>query len=69
MPKVLITGASGLLGRSMVRLFSENGWDVIGLAHSRSKEGDKLRRKCDLTKEREVRAIIFEVRPDVIVHW
>jgi len=69
MPKVLITGASGLLGRAMVSVFAQSGWDVTGLSHSRSKEGDKHRRKCDLTVQAEIRTILAEVKPDVIVHW
>jgi len=68
MPKVLITGASGLLGRAMVSVFAQSGWDVTGLSHSRSKEGDKHRRKCDLTVQAEIRTILAEVKPDVIVH-
>jgi len=69
MPSVLVTGASGLLGRSIVRVFAESGWNVTGLALSRSKEGDKLRRRCDLTNQEEIRAILAEVKPDVIVNW
>jgi len=66
--KVLITGASGLLGRALVKAFLEIKWDVTGLAHSRGKEGDKLRLKCDLTNEQQTRTIIQEVKPDVIIH-
>jgi len=66
--KVLVTGASGLLGRAIAKTFLESGWDVTGLAHSRAKEGDKLRRRCDLTDSNQVRAIVDEVKPDVIIH-
>jgi len=69
MSKVLITGASGLLGRAMVLAFSEAGWDVTGLSHSRSKEGDKHRIKCDLTDENQVKDIVTQFKPEVIIHW
>jgi len=68
MPKVVVTGSSGLLGRAMVKTFSTGGWDVVGLAHSRSKEQDKHLLRCDLTDEAQVRAILTEVKPDVIIH-
>jgi S-adenosylmethionine synthetase len=67
--KVLITGASGVLGRSLVHTFTSNGWEVTGLAHSRAKEGDKHNRRCDLTEESQIKAIFDEVKPDVVVHW
>jgi len=66
--KVIVTGASGLLGRAIVKTFAENGWEVTGLTHSRSKEGDSHRQKCDLTVESQVRTIVKEVKPDVIIH-
>jgi len=68
MPRAVVSGASGLLGRAVVKALSEGGWDVIGLAHSRSRERDKHRRKCDLTEEKEARAILTEVKPDVVIH-
>ena len=67
--KIIVTGASGLLGRAIVKKFVEHGWDVIGLAHSRGKDGDKLRKKCDLTDEKQIRSIVAEFKPDVIIHW
>jgi len=66
--RVLITGASGLLGRAMVKAFSDSGWDVTGLAFSRSKDGDSHRRKCDITDVNQISAIVKEVKPDVIIH-
>jgi NAD(P)-dependent dehydrogenase (short-subunit alcohol dehydrogenase family) len=34
--RVLITGASGLLGRQLALEFAESGWEVLGLAFSRA---------------------------------
>ena len=33
--KVLVTGASGLLGREVVKVIKERGWKVISVAYSR----------------------------------
>ncbi len=35
--RVLVTGATGLLGRAVVKAFDEVGWEVLGLGLSRSK--------------------------------
>jgi len=63
-----VTGASGILGRSIVRAFRDGGWEVSGLAFSRSKEGQEDLRRCDLTIEEEARKAIIGVKPDVLIH-
>ncbi|XP_033106020.1 methionine adenosyltransferase 2 subunit beta-like [Anneissia japonica] len=66
MKKVLITGASGLLGRAILKEFSNSAsWEVLGLAFSRS--GDNLK-KVDLTDNAAVRDTLKEFKPDVVVH-
>lgn len=50
MKTVLITGASGLLGRSLVKGFQAASWNVTGLAHSRA-SGDLL--NVDLTDRQQ----------------
>lgn len=58
--KVLITGASGLLGRAIYQEFKENSqWSTLGLAFSRAKN-DLI--KCDITREEEVAKIINEFK-------
>ncbi|KAI9307543.1 RmlD-like substrate binding domain-containing protein [Cunninghamella echinulata] len=63
--KVLITGASGLLGRAVYRNFKAANITVIGTAYSRAT--DKLH-KLDLSKEEDVEKFLLEHKPDVIVH-
>jgi len=65
--KILVTGASGLLGRSlMTELAPLAGTDaLIGTAHSRLKPPLK---KLDLTDEVSVRAAFAEWSPDLVVH-
>ncbi|KAI8344773.1 hypothetical protein BC941DRAFT_409582 [Chlamydoabsidia padenii] len=63
--KVLITGASGLLGRATVRNFKAAGHSVVGTAYSRvSKDLVKL----DLLNSTQVNSLLDEVNPEVIVH-
>src|SRR5437899_2362017 len=62
---VLITGASGLLGRSLMSSFKSSGWNVTGLAFSRAKEGLL---KVDLNCEKSVEEIISSFAPTLLVH-
>jgi dTDP-4-dehydrorhamnose reductase len=63
--KVLVTGASGLLGRAVMQAFE--GTEVQGLAFSRADPAKNII-KCDLRNPEELRAKIIEYQPDVIIH-
>ncbi|XP_065834213.1 methionine adenosyltransferase 2 subunit beta-like [Oscarella lobularis] len=63
--KVLITGASGLLGRSLVRQFESNGWEVLGTAFSRATGS---LRKVDLRDETSTNRLLDDFSPSIIVH-
>jgi dTDP-4-dehydrorhamnose reductase len=54
----LVTGASGMLGREMVRVLEENGDSVIGFG----------RAELDITDAEGVRATLEARRPDVVVN-
>lgn len=56
--KALITGAGGLLGRSMRARLAQSGWRVVALPHS----------ELDITNERDVRSAVEGVRPDVLIN-
>ena len=62
--KALITGASGLLGRQLMRQFSA-AWECQGLAFSRPRDGLV---KVDLCSREEVEKILDEFKPHVVVH-
>ena len=64
---VMITGASGLLGRALMTRFSSSEcWKkVIGTAFSRS--GTNLV-QVDLTNLDQAKKIILDNKPDVLVH-
>jgi len=63
--RVLVTGASGLLGRSIMKSFSDVEY-LIGTTFSRPAT-DRLV-KCDLRDEEAIRKLLLETTPDVIIH-
>ncbi|XP_066936928.1 methionine adenosyltransferase 2 subunit beta-like [Clytia hemisphaerica] len=64
--KVLITGASGLLGRAIKKeLEAVNGWKILGLGFTRLNGGLK---KVDLTDSDELEKVMNDFQPDVVVH-
>jgi len=64
---ILITGASGLLGRSILSVFKEYpGYKIIGLGFSRAEECGLI--KCDLRNPSSIEAVINEYQPDLIIH-
>ncbi|KAG9286777.1 hypothetical protein G9A89_012327 [Geosiphon pyriformis] len=62
---ILVTGASGLLGRAVYKTLSRHNLDVIGIAKTRVK-GDL--KQLDLTDTSAVESFIKETNPKVIVH-
>jgi dTDP-4-dehydrorhamnose reductase len=64
--KILITGATGMLGRSVLRHLNEIGeYECVGTGFSRSQPP---LRKVDLLNKEEVTNLIHDVQPRVIVH-
>lgn len=65
-PRVLVTGATGLLGRAVCREFQNNGWLVVGTGYRRARPG-LLR--CDLTDEDAVRGLLQDYKvPPTVLH-
>jgi dTDP-4-dehydrorhamnose reductase len=54
----MITGAGGLLGRSMLTRLTDSGWRVVALQHA----------ELDITDEEGVRDAIEGIRPDVLIN-
>lgn len=65
--KVLITGASGLLGRAVHEQCTQRGFDVKALAFTRPDPAKQLV-KLDLTDPIAVETCLRDFGPDVIVH-
>lgn len=65
-PRVLITGASGLLGRAIMKQFSNSDkWDVLGLAHSRA---TGVLKKVDLLDFDETKRVVKNFKPHILIH-
>lgn len=64
---VVVTGASGLLGRAVVDRFENNGDKVIPLAWTRADE-DSRYTKLDLMDERSVEDFFSAQKVDVVIH-
>ncbi|RDW88205.1 hypothetical protein BP6252_00237 [Coleophoma cylindrospora] len=62
----LITGATGLLGRQVVKAFKRQEWEVVGTGFTRASPPAIL--KVDLGSEAEISKVLGDVKPQVVVH-
>ncbi|KIV92734.1 dTDP-4-dehydrorhamnose reductase [Exophiala mesophila] len=65
MPRALVTGATGLLGRAIHSAFTGAGYETTGTGFSRA-SGSILR--LDIQDEAAVQKVFDEVIPDVVIH-
>ncbi|WP_372780549.1 dTDP-4-dehydrorhamnose reductase [Priestia aryabhattai] len=56
--RVLITGANGQLGKELVELFNEKGFEVYGFG----------RDKMDITNQAQVQEMISTLKPNIVLH-
>ncbi|WP_440602877.1 dTDP-4-dehydrorhamnose reductase [Bacillus sp. GB_SG_008] len=56
--KVLVTGAKGQLGKDMVHLLTNHGYEVYGFG----------RDELDITNISQVKQVILEIRPAIVIH-
>jgi dTDP-4-dehydrorhamnose reductase len=63
--KLLVTGASGLLGSKIVKITREN-YKVIPLYSSKPLNSNSL--KLDITEREQVFSLFKKVKPDIVVH-
>jgi dTDP-4-dehydrorhamnose reductase len=63
--QIAVIGASGLVGAHLAEECRERGHKILG-THYSSENGDELR-KLDKTDQRDVRAMISDFEPDVVV--
>lgn len=62
---VLVTGASGLLGRAVATAFAAAGWRVVGQAHARAQGGLV---HADLRSAEACGALVAAAAPACVVH-
>jgi dTDP-4-dehydrorhamnose reductase len=63
MARVVVTGATGLLGTSLVPLLEERGHCVIGFGHGQSTDVN-----IDLTHEEKTISSLNDIEPEIIVN-
>ncbi len=70
MSRVLLTGASGLIGTELLPLLRRTGHDVhaTGSAKPPAGDGGASWHRCDLLDPDTTRALVERVRPEVLVH-
>jgi len=66
---LVVTGASGLLGATLLLAAQEAGRESVGLCHHYLLRGSRVRTfSMDLTDDAATRKLLFDLRPDGIVH-
>jgi len=68
MRRLLVTGASGTLGRHLAALARANGWDVAGTYHTARAGSDISWYPLDVRDHQAVATLVRAVRPAAIVH-
>lgn len=68
MERVLVTGATGLIGRALVAQLTGNGHDVIALSRSGMPVGEATGLACDLTNADATDRLLAEARATVLIH-
>ncbi|KAF2871298.1 hypothetical protein BDV95DRAFT_607555 [Massariosphaeria phaeospora] len=63
---VLVTGASGLLGRQVQRVFHLDGWTAIGTGLNRINPPEVI--KLDILDPKGIERVLDEVKPAAVVH-
>ncbi|KAJ9593291.1 hypothetical protein L9F63_015166 [Diploptera punctata] len=63
--RLFITGASGLLGRAVLKKFVSDGWVVYGTAFSRASEG---LHELDLINKDDVKEAVKQFKPSFVIH-
>ncbi|HEX5546431.1 MAG TPA: sugar nucleotide-binding protein [Ktedonobacterales bacterium] len=68
MPRLLITGASGTLGRNVVRMAQRQGWDVCGTYHTAPPPLPGQWHRLDVGDRDAVLALVRLTQPAAIIH-
>lgn len=67
MTRVLVTGASGLIGRQVTRDLVAENFDVYSCYHTDRPEFG-IETQLDLTKKEKIESILQSIKPEVVIH-
>jgi len=67
MKKLLLTGASGFLGRHILR-YPQNDWHIHGTYHENEPLEQGKFHQIDLTQKDRVEALFETLKPDAVIH-
>ncbi|MBX4893846.1 MULTISPECIES: NAD-dependent epimerase/dehydratase family protein [Rhizobium] len=68
-PKVIITGSSGFIGRSLAPYLRQQDYEVISLDNSIDIDSEsETCRRCDLLERERLIHLLCEIRPNSIIH-
>src|SRR5262245_11360916 len=68
MRSVLVTGASGCLGRHVLPGLLAGGWDVHGVSSRDQATGPVQWHRCDLLDLAQTRSLLASVQPSHLLH-
>ena len=66
--RILVTGGSGSLGRSLIPKLVSDGFDCISISRKSDSIGSVNNIKCDITNFQKVNSIINRLKPNIIIH-
>lgn len=73
MKKVLVTGASGFIGRHAIPFLIESGYEVHAVFHNKQPDTDKNRNlfwhQCNLLNLEEQKQLFSEIKPSHLLHF
>jgi len=66
--RIIVTGGSGSLGRTLIPKLVSDGFDCISISRKSDRIGSVNNIKCDITNFQKVNSIINRLKPNIIIH-
>ena len=66
--RIIVTGGSGSLGRTLIPKLVSDGFDCISISRKSDSIGSVNNIKCDITNFQKVNSVINKFKPNIIIH-